>query len=261
MNRKYKIYTILILLWIVILMFLPKNVYASNESCTLSITPDKTQAKAGDTITLALTVSNITSKNGIAIYNGLVDYNSDIFELSLQDSSNGKWKGDLIENSVTFTKSDLEGTKENQEIGRIVLKIKSGATIGKQTITLKNNEFAEATSFKINDINTSVEVIANNNNNNNNNNNSNNNNNGNNNNNNSNNSNSKNDDNNKNNNSDVEQPNKQTTSSNATTNSSTQANQIPYAGINGKCTLIIFLVIAFIIGIYSFNKYRQMKYF
>ena len=126
MNRIYKIYTILILLGIVILMFLPKNVYASNESCTLSITPDKTQASAGDTITLALTVSKITSENGIAIYNGLVDYNSDIFELSLQDSSNGKWKGDLIENSVTFTKSDLEGTKENQEIGIIVLKLKCG---------------------------------------------------------------------------------------------------------------------------------------
>ena len=164
MNWKCKKNIILFVLWIVILILLPKNVYASSESCTLSITPDKTQATPGETITLSLTVSNITSKNGIAIYNGLLDYNSDIFELSVQDSSNGKWKSDLIENSVTFTKSDLEGTKEDQEIGRIVLKIKSGAIIGKQTITLKNNEFAEATSFKIDDVNTSVDIIANNNN-------------------------------------------------------------------------------------------------
>ena len=226
-------------------MFLPKNVYASNESCTLSITPDKTQASAGDTITLALTVSKITSENGIAIYNGLVDYNSDIFELSLQDSSNGKWKGDLIENSVTFTKSDLEGTKENQEIGRIVLKIKSGETIGKQTITLKNNEFAEATSFKIDDVNTSVEVIANNNNNINN--------------------NSKdiiydNSNNANNNNFIVDQENKQTTSNSATASSSAQANKIPYAGTIEIRIIVVFLIIIFIIGIYSINKYRQMKY-
>lgn len=245
MNR---IYTILILLGIVILMFLPKNVYASNESCTLSITPDKTEASAGNTITLILTVSKITSEKGIAIYNGLVDYNSDIFELSLQDSSNGKWKGDLIENSVTFTKSDLEGTKENQEIGRIVLGIKSGATIGKQTITLKNNEFAEATSFKIDDVNTSVEVIENNNNNSDNskdiiydN---------------SNNANKKNN----NNNFIVDQENKQTTSNSATVSSSEQANKIPYAGTIKIRIILAFLIITFIIGIYSFNKYRQIKY-
>lgn len=253
MNRKYRIYTILILFGIVILMFLPKNVYASSESCTLSITPDKTQATPGETITLSLSVSNITSENGIAIYNGLLDYNSDIFEVSVQDSSNGKWKSDLMEKSVTFTKSDLEGTKENQEIGRIVLKIKSGAIIGKQTITLKNNEFAEATSFKIDDVNTSVDIIANNNNNNNNNNNSNNNN--------------KDDiiyddsnnENKKNNTFIVKQENKETTSNNATIDYA-QANKIPHAGINRTHIIAIVLIIIFAIGIYSFNKYRQMKY-
>lgn len=249
MNRKYKIYTVLILFGILTLMLLP-NAYASSESCTLGITPDKTQVNSGDKITLVLTVSNITSENGIAIYNGLIDYNSDIFELSVQDSSNGEWKGDLIENSVTFTKSDLEATKDNQEIGRIVLKVKNGATIGKQTITLKNNEFAENTSFSIGDVSTSVEIITGNNNNNNNNNNSNNdtiydN---------SNNTNKNN------NNFIVDQENKQTTSNNAAANSSEQANKIPHAGTIVTRVIAILLIITFMIGIYSFNKYRQMKY-
>ena len=161
MNKKYKIFIALIFLEILILMFVPKT-YASSENCVLSVTPDKVQVKKEDKITIVLSVSNITAQNGIAIYNGIIDYNSDVFELSVQDSSNGAWKGELLENSVTFTKANLEATKDDQEIGRIVLKVKNGAQAGKQTIILKSNEFADETSFKVDDISTSIEIIGNN---------------------------------------------------------------------------------------------------
>ncbi len=242
MKKKKRIFIILMLVFMVIILSCCK-VFATDESCVLIITPDKTQAIAGDRIILVLTASNITAENGIAIYNGLIDYNSDIFELSLQDSSNGKWKGDLIENSITFTKSDLESTKDNQEIGRIILKIKSGANIGKQTIILKNNEFADSTSFKISDISTNVEVITENSNNNNN----------------------VIYDNNKNENNQkknfiVDQEERKTATYNATVNTSTQANKFPYAGIILNRIIPVILIVAFIVGIYSFNKYRKIKY-
>ena len=259
-----------------IISFLP-SVYASNDTCKLTITQNKTQANAGDEIILNLTVSDITSKNGIAIYNGIVEYDADVFELSIQDGNDGKWKGDLIENSVTFTKADLEATKESQEIGKIVLKIKNEAPTGEQKITLKNNEFADESSFKIADITTSIEITEKNDNN------SNNNSNGNNNNNNSNNISNSNDNNNnsnniyngnKNNNNTnttfiVGQENKQTTS-NKETNSNTENNttnqksnnskKLPNAGIIGIRFVLILLIITTIIGIYSFNKYKKMKY-
>ena len=287
MYKKYKIFIILVFWMLTIISFLP-SVYASNDTCKLTITPNKTQANAGDEIILNLTVSDITSKNGIAIYNGIVEYDADVFELSIQDGNDGKWKGDLIENSVTFTKADLEATKESQEIGKIVLKIKNEAPTGEQKITLKNNEFADESSFKIADITTSIEITEkndnnSNNNSNNNNNNSNNSNSNNNNNDNSNNNSNSNDNNNnsnniyngnKNNNNTnttfiVGQENKQTTS-NKETNSNTENNttkqksnnskKLPNAGIIGIRFVLILLIITTIIGIYSFNKYKKMKY-
>ena len=262
MNIKNKCLTIIILI-ILSIALCRTNVYGNSDSCTLSIIPDKTQVESEEKVILVLTVSNITSSNGIAIYNGLVEYDSDIFELSVQDSSDGTWKGDLLENSVTFTKSDLEGTKEDQEIGRIVLTVKSGATIGKQSITLKNNEFAEETSFKIADVTTSIEVIGKNNNDNNNGNN--------------NNDNNNNDDNNDNNNNNIyddskkdnddnstfviDQKDNQTTSNNATTdNSNSEPGPIPKAGIIGIRLIVILVAIGAIIGIYSYKKYCKMKY-
>ncbi len=279
MNKKYKIFIALIFLEILILMFVPKT-YASSENCVLSVTPDKVQVKKEDKITIVLSVSNITAQNGIAIYNGIIDYNSDVFELSVQDSSNGAWKGELLENSVTFTKANLEATKDDQEIGRIVLKVKNGAQAGKQTIILKSNEFADETSFKVDDISTSIEIIGNNsndnsgnNNNNGNNNNSNDsNNNGNNNSSNdtNNNGNNKSNDDNKSNNNVyndnnndinknttfvVEQENNEPAKSNTE-----EKDPIPYAGIIGTHFIMVILIIAIIIWIYAFNKYRQMKY-
>ena len=47
---------------------------------------------------------------------------------------------------------------------------------------------------------------------------------------------------------------------NATINSNEQANKIPHAGINRTYIIVIVLIITCAIGIYSFNKYRQMKY-
>lgn len=255
MNRKYKVFIIFALLEILLLVFLP-NVYANSNSCVLTITPDKTQVSAGDTVTLILTVSNITSENGIAIYNGLVEYNSAVFELSVQDSSNGNWKGDLLENSVTFTKSDLEATKENQEIGKIVLKTKSDVSTGVQTITLKSNEFADTTSFKIADVSTSVEITEKNESDNDNNSN------------NTNSGNSSNSDNTYKDNKDstgssfvVESEKSQTAGESASVNdTSAQVEKIPYAGIFGVTLLIIVFGIVVIIGIYSLREYKKIKY-
>lgn len=279
MNKKYKIFIALIFLEILILMFVPKT-YASSENCVLSVTPDKVQVKKEDKITIVLSVSNITAQNGIAIYNGIIDYNSDVFELSVQDSSNGAWKGELLENSVTFTKANLEATKDDQEIGRIVLKVKNGAQAGKQTIILKSNEFADETSFKVDDISTSIEIIGNNSNDNSGNNNNNGNNNNSNDSNNNGNNNSSNDTNNNGNNNSnddnksnnnvyndnnndinknttfvVEQENNEPAKSNTE-----EKDPIPYAGIIGTHFIMVILIIAIIIGIYAFNKYRQMKY-
>lgn len=252
MNRKYKIFMVLAFLEILLLVFLP-SVYANSDSCVLSITSDKTQVSSGDTVTLILTVSDIISESGIAIYNGLVEYNSEVFELAVQNSSNGNWKADLLENSITFTKTDLEATKENQEIGKIILKIKSGVSAGKQTITLKSNEFADTTSFKIADVSTSVEITEKNESNNDNN---------------SNNINSSNSDNTYKDNKDstgstfiVDPGNKQTTSESAVANNTNaQAEKLPHAGIIGVTVFMSIFVIAIFIGIYSLREYRKIKY-
>ena len=90
--------TFLILLGFMFIFF--PRVYASSDSCVLKITPDKTKINIGESVTLILSVSNINTKNGIAIYNGILDYDSDIFDVSVADSSNGLWKTEILEKAL-----------------------------------------------------------------------------------------------------------------------------------------------------------------
>lgn len=262
--------TFLILLGFMFIFF--PRVYASSDSCVLQITPDKTKINIGESVTLILSVSNINTKNGIAIYNGILDYDSDIFDVSVADSSNGLWKTEILENSITCTKIDLEPVKDDQEIGRIILKAKSNSNLeyGKKNITLKNNEFADESSFSIKDVSISVEVnkanedLNDNNDNTTNNNNTSN----------SENNISANTNTNVNNNGNItntidnkddDKANKnsvfvvnQTDNPKASGKENTgKSGKLPYAGIIKKCSIILGIIVA-ISGIYSYYKYRKI---
>ena len=105
------------------------DTFASDYTCTLSIELSKSQIKVGESVVLSIRVSNINAGEGIAIYNSIIEYDNEIFDISINADEENKWIPSLIENSITFTKANYEATDEDQEIGKIILTAKEGAEL------------------------------------------------------------------------------------------------------------------------------------
>lgn len=136
-----------------------KSLAADNYTCTLALTPDKQEIQPGESVIFTIRVSDINAGPGIAIYNGVIDVNTDIFDVEVRPDDNNVWGVTLIEDSLTITKSDYEAVNEDQAIGKIILTAKEGADLGKQTITLRSNEFSSGNeSFTIGDVTANIEI-------------------------------------------------------------------------------------------------------
>ena len=151
---------IVLIIFVIIIAGIGVKSLAADYTLTLTLDADKAEIKAGETVTLSIKVSNIQAGEGIAIYNTIVEYDESVFDLKVQSDSAGAWTTTLIENSLTLTKANYEATSKDQEIGKILLTAKSGATLGKQTIKLTNNEFSDATSFSVSDVSKTVEKVS-----------------------------------------------------------------------------------------------------
>lgn len=162
-NKKLKKIILMLAIFVIFIGTIGiKSLAADDYTCTLTLTPDKEELQVGESVTLTMNVSNIEAGSGIAIYNGVIDVNTDVFDVQVQSDNNNVWGVTLIEDSLTITKSDYETTSEDQDIGKIILTVKEGAELGKQTIALKSNEFSSDTeSFTIGDVSTEVTIVEN----------------------------------------------------------------------------------------------------
>lgn len=131
----------------------------NNYTCTLTVKPDKTQIKAGESVTLSVNVSDIDAGDGIAIFNTTLEYDANIFDLKAQSDSAGNWTSTVLENSITFTKANYEATSEDQEIGKVILTAKQDATLGEKTIAFTKNEFSNTSTFSVADVSTTIEIV------------------------------------------------------------------------------------------------------
>lgn len=80
------------------LILFTTTVNAANEPCKISLSADKTTLAPGDTVTLNLTISNVTKTNGISQFYGVLDFSDDIFEVVPDDDE-----------SIIADYSDYEG--------------------------------------------------------------------------------------------------------------------------------------------------------
>lgn len=162
-NKKLKKIILMLAIFVIFIGTIGiKSLAADDYTCTLTLTPDKEELQVGESVTLTMNVSNIEAGSGIAIYNGVIDVNTDVFDVQVQSDNNNVWGVTLIEDSLTITKSDYETTSEDQAIGKIILTVKEGAELGEQTIALKSNEFSTDTeSFTIEDVSAEVTIVEN----------------------------------------------------------------------------------------------------
>ncbi len=134
----------------------------NNYSCDLSIVGDKEQVKAGETITYEIKAENINAGNGIIMFSGVLDYDTDTFECEIIDGEEWK-KTAFIDNYMTLSRQDLASSAEDQTIVKIALTAKEDIQSGDKVLSLSNIEFTmdDDTTFSILDESVVIPVIGN----------------------------------------------------------------------------------------------------
>lgn len=141
-KKMKRVKKMIISILMIIIFLIPGEVRA--DSFNLVVTANKTYVKAGEEVELTLKISNIDVKDpGINTVEGYLKYDNSIFEevdtSSIESLNN--W-------SITYNSEETEekgkflgvimanGVKEDQTIGKIKLKVKSGVKYTKTTITI-----------------------------------------------------------------------------------------------------------------------------
>ncbi len=153
--------SVLMILILMVIVGVNTKVFAESDyTCELKMIPNKETIKPGEQIELEVYVSNIQAGNGIVIYNAILEYDEDIFEKNFSVKTEDEWNCTKIENSITFTTSNLEGTIADQTIASIVLTAKQETKVGEYTVTLSKNEFSadDNTQFTIDDVPFTIKV-------------------------------------------------------------------------------------------------------
>ena len=141
---KRKILVILFILLIALFINIINNkVYAEDYGCDIVLEYEKIKnIKAGEQIIIKIVAKNINNENGIALYNGVLEYDKN--QVSVEIEKSEKWNLYYQkDNNITLCRNDLENSREEQELGRIILTAKKDIEINSELIKLTNGEVTD----------------------------------------------------------------------------------------------------------------------
>lgn len=114
------------------------------SSYDLSVTPENIKAKKGDTLEIEITLKDIDmGEKGINVIEGYIEYDEDVIE-SIEIIDENQWQMTYNNDKKSelygkfLSKKNIDGTKENEKITKIKLKIKD--KISKTTSQVKIKE-------------------------------------------------------------------------------------------------------------------------
>ncbi len=147
-------------LTIILIIGLLGTVNADTVPCTLNLGVSSSQLSEGETLTLRLSTTNITTP--VAGFNFLFTYDSSIFENPTYTQASGWGSPSNIENNITILTSDLESTSTTGDVLTITLKVKtgvSGTKVKTTNLTITNAQATtETTSISLPDIIKTVSI-------------------------------------------------------------------------------------------------------
>lgn len=137
---------IILITFVLVAFLIPTQIHAeTTNSFDLLVSANKEYANAGETVELTLKVANIDVDDpGINTVQGVLEYDTNLFE-EVEESNI-----DSLNNwTITYNSEDTEyngtflgvilqdGVTNDQEIGKIKLKVKAGAVYTRTTIKIK----------------------------------------------------------------------------------------------------------------------------
>lgn len=155
MKIKKYIFSILIM---VITIMLNNIVYASDNSCNISLNIGKNEVEPGSTLDVTLRVSDINAGTGIVMISGLIEYDEAAFE-KIEYTECTNWQKTITENYINMNTVSLEATKEEQNVLKLTLTTKEKITDGTYKVSLKKVEVTTDTdAFSLGDIEAKVNI-------------------------------------------------------------------------------------------------------
>lgn len=107
----------------------------------VTLTPSTTEVEKGGTVKVVVSVNSIDAGNGLNALLGNLEYDNNIFETVSSNDINALNRWDAITynaNSGKLVTTKAEFVNNNSDVFEINLKVKSTATVGSTTVTLKN---------------------------------------------------------------------------------------------------------------------------
>lgn len=140
---KDKTKNIVAILLIMIIIAIASTSMAADYTCKVSLHGNKTELKKGESVTVLVKATEIQAGQGIASFNAMLEYDSNVFSITVNGDDEGVWtKQGLIENSLSMSRSDLEANSSDQTIAKIIITAKQDATVGKHSFKMTKMEFS-----------------------------------------------------------------------------------------------------------------------
>ena len=147
-----------IILIIFLIVFSLSAVYAESEqySCVVRMAQNKTDIKSGETVIITLKITNIDVEDGINAFDGVIKYDENIFNVSLEKTENWSTPEEISGGHITVSTLGQEYVKTNQEVVKILLTAKENAIPGTYNVEIDNASIGAIDS----DFEVSVEPIS-----------------------------------------------------------------------------------------------------
>lgn len=168
MKIKYLIsILIIVMLFFMIICTYSETLAASNYSCEINISCDKTEIKAGEKVTLDVKATNINAGDGIVMCQFNIEYDSSEFSCNVLNSE--KWSKISLEDdqisyendAVFMRRENIEATKSDEVMAKIELTANNDASLGNKTISIKKIVITsdDSTLIPINDKSVGIMIV------------------------------------------------------------------------------------------------------
>ena len=117
------------------------NYSLAADTCKLELVPSAASYKAGDEVKVTLKISNINAGTGFSIMDGVLDYNTSIFD-SFTVAGTTAWSSATNDDTyIQVASANLEDRTDNADVLVVTLKLNASAANGTYDVKLKDVSF------------------------------------------------------------------------------------------------------------------------
>ena len=161
MNKKFLLILTILTLFLILLLSVSTSA-ATITSAEVTITPSKTECKAGETIEYTISLKNLNASAGILGFGAYIEYNSDLLTLNTKAKGLSDWSdATIFEGTHRFVTTKETRSSNNEDILKITFTVKKASKNTETAIKLKKIEISNGTQYNIAEVSSSkVTIVA-----------------------------------------------------------------------------------------------------